>query len=49
MRLDKLRLPPAGFAVVIARRPRPRAGAAAFFAVAGVLAEAIFAGRMFLP
>jgi hypothetical protein len=37
-----LRLPPAGFPAVARRRPRGRAGAAAFVAVAGVFAAAIF-------
>ena len=36
-----MRLPPAGFAVVV-RRPRDSAGAPAVVALLGVLAEAIF-------
>ena len=39
-----MRLPPAGFAVVVRRCPRGRAGAAASLAVVGILAEAVFLG-----
>ena len=36
-----MRLPPAGFAVVVRGSPRGRAGAVAFVAVVSVLAEAV--------
>src|SRR5262252_9496868 len=39
LRVGGVRLPPAGFAVVVRRRPPDRAGAAAFAAFVGVLAE----------
>jgi len=41
-RVGEVRLPPAGVAVAVRRRPRGRAGAGAFVAVVGVLAEAVF-------
>jgi len=44
LRVGGVRLPPAGFAVVVRRRPRGRAGAAASVAVVGILAEAVFLG-----
>jgi hypothetical protein len=42
LRVGGVRLPPAGFAVVVRRRPRDRAGAAASVAAVGIFAEAVF-------
>src|SRR5215472_3580119 len=42
LRVGGVRLPPAGFAVVVRRRGR--SGAAAAVAVVGILAEAVFLG-----
>src|SRR6266404_2626501 len=41
-RVGEVRLPPAGFAATVSGRPRGRTGAAAFVAVVGDLAEAVF-------
>src|SRR5260370_10183303 len=45
-RVGEVRLPPAGFAAVMRGRPRGRAGAAAFVARGGDLAEAVFFFRV---